>query len=93
MEQKLYLYSTKKDIVMDLQADLKWIQKELQTVKDPTLLEAIKNILKYRRKVSSERISIEQYNKEIDESIAQIERGETYTHEEMGERIKKWGKQ
>lgn len=39
-----------------------------------------------------DRISKEQYNKELDESIAQIERGETYTHEEMGERIRKWAK-
>ncbi|MGB7393954.1 MAG: hypothetical protein WA913_06140 [Pricia sp.] len=40
----------------------------------------------------NDRISIEQYNRELDESIAQIERGEFYTHEEMGERIKKWAK-
>ncbi len=39
-----------------------------------------------------ERISIEQYNKELDESIDEIARGETYTQEEMGERIKKWAK-
>lgn len=77
---------------MDLQADLKWIQKELQDVKDPTLLEAIKNILKYRRKVSSERISIEQYNKEIDASIADIEAGNHHTHEEVKEMVKQWGK-
>ena len=37
-----------------------------------------------------ERISLEQYNKELDESIAQIEKGELYSHEEMGEHIKKW---
>lgn len=92
MEQKLYLYNTKEDIVMDLQADLKWIQKELQTVKDPTLLEAIKNILKYRKKVSSERISIEQYNKELEASEKEIEQGDFYTHEQVRERIKQWGR-
>jgi hypothetical protein len=27
---------------MDLQADLKWIQKELQDVRDPTLIEVFK---------------------------------------------------
>lgn len=78
---------------MDLQADLKWIHQELEKVKDPTFIEAIKNMLKYRKKVSSERISIEQYNEEIDTSITQIEQGKTYTHEQMAERIKKWGKQ
>lgn len=78
---------------MNLQADLKWIHQELDSVKDPTFIEAIKNMLKYRKKVSSERISIEQYNIEIDASIAQIESKKTYTHQQMGERIKQWGKQ
>jgi hypothetical protein len=78
---------------MDLQADLKWIHQELDNVKDPTLIEVFKSMLKYRKKVSSERISIAQYNEEINVSIAQIEKGETYTHQQMGERIKQWGKQ
>jgi predicted transcriptional regulator len=77
---------------MDLQADLKWIYKELENVKDPTFIEAIKNMLKYRKKVSSERISIEQYNKEIDASIADIEAGNYHTHEEVKDMIKQWGK-
>ncbi len=92
MEQKLYLYDKKKNIVMDLQADLKWIYKELENVKDPTLLAAIKNILKYRKKVSSERISLEQYNKELEASEKEIEQGNFYTHEEVRERIKQWGR-
>ncbi len=78
---------------MDIKADIKWIQKELKEVKDPTLIEVFKNLLQYRKNVSSERISIEQYNKEIDASIAQIESGKTYTHQQMGERIEQWGKQ
>jgi len=78
---------------MDIKADLKWIHQKLDNVKDPTLLKAIKNILKNRKNVTSERIGIEQYNKEIDASIRQIETGKTYTHQEVGERIKQWGKQ
>lgn len=39
-----------------------------------------------------ERISMERYNKELDESIAQIGKGEIYTHEQVGEHIKKWAK-
>lgn len=79
--------------VMDIKADLKWIQNELKHVKDPVLIEAFKNLLQYRKKVSPERVGIEQYNKELDESIAQIDREEVYAHEEMGSRIKQWGKQ
>ncbi len=79
--------------VMDIKADLKWIQKELKEVKDPTFIEAIKNMLQYRKKVySEERISIEQYNKELDESIADIEAGNCHTHEEVKSMIKQWGK-
>jgi predicted transcriptional regulator len=79
--------------VMDIKADIKWIQKELKEVKDPTFIEAIKNMLQYRKKVSSEeRISIEQYNKELDESIADIEAGNYHTHEEVKSMITQWGK-
>ena len=44
----------------------------------------------YSEEETSERISIEQYNKEIDESIAEIERGEFYTQEEVETRAKEW---
>jgi len=76
---------------MDLQADIKWIQKELDEVKDATLLQAIKNILKYRNKETSpKRISIEQYNKEIDEANVRIDNGEFYTQEEAEKIMDKW---
>ncbi len=75
---------------MDLKAEIKWIHQELDNVKDPTLIEVFKNILKYRKKVSSERISIEQYNKEIDEANARIDNGEFYTQEEAEKIMEKW---
>jgi predicted transcriptional regulator len=37
-----------------------------------------------------ERITIELYNKEIDEAEAEYKRGEFITHEELLEKIKKW---
>jgi predicted transcriptional regulator len=36
------------------------------------------------------RISIEQYNKEIDEAMEEIKRGEVYTHEEVVKMSKSW---
>ncbi len=76
---------------MGLEADIKWINQELKTVKDATLLNAIKNILKYRvKETQSERISIEQYNKEIDEANARIDNGEFYTQEEAEKIMDKW---
>ena len=91
MEQNSYICNTKNIKVMDLQADIKWISQELKTVKDPTLIEAFKNMLKYRRNViQSERISIEQYNKEVNEAIARVENGEFYTQEEAEKIMDKW---
>ncbi len=74
-------------MAMDLQSDLKWIHKELDKVEDPLFIEAIKNMLKYNKKVSSHRIFIEQYNREIEASITQIKKVQTFTHRQ------KWGKQ
>ena len=76
---------------MDIQAEIKWIQKELNKVEDETLLDAIKSILKYRAKVvQPKRISIEQYNKEVNEAIARVEKGEFYTQEEAEKIMDKW---
>lgn len=84
---------------MDLQADLKWILNELKDVKDPTLIEALKSMLKYRKKVKRDlledqkRISIEQYNKELEISEKEIESGNFYTQEQVQKRISQWGRQ
>lgn len=76
---------------MDIQADIKWIQEELTKVEDATLLQAIKNILKYRAKENhSKRISIEEYNEEIEEAILQIKNGEFYTQEEIEKMAEEW---
>jgi predicted transcriptional regulator len=37
-----------------------------------------------------DRISIEQYNKEIDEAEAEFEKGDHITHEEMVKKVKQW---
>ncbi|MFV0564308.1 MAG: hypothetical protein ACK5NB_00600 [Flavobacteriaceae bacterium] len=49
-------------------------------------------MLKKNIKVSEDRISIEQYNKEIDASIADIETGNYHSHQEVKDMIKQWGK-
>jgi len=36
------------------------------------------------------RISMEQYNKEIDEAMEEVKRGEVYTHEEVIKMSKNW---
>lgn len=42
------------------------------------------------RKENAERISIEQYNKEIEEAEAEFERGDYITNEEMLRQIRRW---
>ena len=41
------------------------------------------------RSGNTKRISIEQYNIELDQAMEEVERGETYTHEEVVEMSKK----
>lgn len=49
-------------------------------------------MLKYRKKVtkSSKRISIEQYNKEVNEAITRVENGEFYTQKEVEKIMDTW---
>ncbi|HBL78911.1 MAG TPA: hypothetical protein DDZ79_02700, partial [Aequorivita sp.] len=68
---------------MNLTEERKWIQKELESVTDPAFLEIIKNMLEYRKQLTSlERVSVAQYNKEIEEAVADIEKGDFYTQEQ-----------
>ncbi|MBW2963088.1 hypothetical protein [Mesonia aestuariivivens] len=91
MEHKLYLYSKKKGNIM---ATLDLRQTVLEYIKnkaDGKFLRLVDAMAKtYQEELDQERISIEQYNKEIDESIAQINRGEFYTQEEMEKMAKEW---
>lgn len=41
-------------------------------------------------KEASKPISLEQYNKEIDEAMKEMDEGDLYTHEEVVEASKKW---
>ena len=53
-----------------------------------TILSVIKSFLKLHKPVSN--ISIEEYNKEIDDAVARVESGEYYTHEEVEKMAKEW---
>ena len=76
---------------MDLIDEGKWIQKELESITDPAFLEIIKNMLEYRKQIhKTERVSIEQYNREIDEAVAAIENGEFYTQEQAKKIVERW---
>ena len=54
-----------------------------------SLLSVIKSFLKLQN-APTHRISIEQYNREIDEAMERVKNGQFYTHEEVVEMSKKW---
>lgn len=73
---------------MDIQAEKLRLIEWLTGVNDIAIIEAIKSL----KSDNSEkgRISVEQYNKEIEEAEAKIDRGEFYTQEDVEKMSKKW---
>lgn len=61
----------------------------LNDAEKKSLVQMLKTFLKGREEISGH-ISIEQYNKEIDEAMEEIKRGEVYTHEEVVKMSKSW---
>lgn len=62
---------------------------QLNEAEKKSVVQMLKTFLK-GRKQDTERISIDQYNKEIDEALEQIKRGEVYTQEEVEKMAKEW---
>jgi len=51
--------------IMDLQAEIKWIQTALLESKDPTFVEAVKNMIKSMRKIKDSSYQISDEHKAI----------------------------
>jgi len=62
---------------------------QLNEAEKKSVVQMLKTFLK-GRKQDTERVSIDQYNKEIDEALEQIKRGEVYTQEEVEKMAKEW---
>jgi predicted transcriptional regulator len=73
--------------IMDLQARKYEFIRELFKVDKASVMDKLEKILK---KEQVDRDTIEEYNKDIDEAIDEIERGEFYTHEEARKIANKW---
>jgi predicted transcriptional regulator len=74
---------------MDINIERSLIIKELQQINDISLLKAIKHLVHYGLK-NDGHISIEQYNKEMEEAEAEIESGEFVSHEDLKKQMKEW---
>lgn len=72
-----------------LDKELSSYLKQLNEAEKKSVLLMLKTFLGGRSEGTG-RISIEQYNREIDEAMAEVERGEVYTHEEVVKMSKSW---
>jgi len=80
--------------IMDMQADIKWIQAELETVKDPSLIDMLKRLIQYgksKKEVEDEEIT-EAQKQELDRRIEKIDQGKAkfYTMDEVENRLSKY---
>jgi hypothetical protein len=75
--------------VMDINSERSLLIKELKQVEDISLLQAIKAVLHYGLK-NEGRISIEQYNQELDEANARVESGKFITQEDVEKEASQW---
>ena len=73
---------------LEYEFDQYW--SKLSIVEKETLLAMAKNYVQLKDENDTERVSIEEYNKEIDEAVARVEAGEFYTHEEVVKMSKDW---
>jgi len=74
---------------MDINAERSLIIKELEKIEDISLLRALKHMIYYGLK-NEGHISLEQYNRELDEAEARVKSGEFFTNEEVKNMAKKW---
>ncbi|MGB0879740.1 MAG: hypothetical protein ACPGTO_04155 [Polaribacter sp.] len=73
---------------MDLEArKYEFIQKIFNV--DEVLFEQLENVIN-KGVEEPQRISLEQYNKEIDEAIEDVEKGNSYTQEEARKIASQW---
>lgn len=71
---------------IDMQFNEYW--SKLTPVEKESLLVVARNYVELKE--GSEPISLEQYNKEIDEAMREMDEGEFYTHEEVADASKTW---
>jgi len=76
---------------MDLQAEIKWIETALSESKDPTFIEAVKNMIKSMRKVK-ETLSKEQMKQDalMAEAEADIKANRVYSIDEAHKIVDSW---
>lgn len=76
---------------MDIQTKKIHFVQEVLALSNEAIIDKLESILrKEKLKKGNQRISIEQYNKELEEAEADIDRGESYTQDEVEKMAKEW---
>jgi predicted transcriptional regulator len=77
---------------MNLQVEKQALIKALEQTNDEALIKAIQQMVEYAVQRDEEYLGVtaEQYNKELDEANARIERGDFVNHEEAIKQIEAW---
>lgn len=75
---------------MDLQARKHEFIQALNKLDKLEVMDKLEEILKKEQPIYD--IDIEEYNRCIDQSLEEIDQGNVFTHEEVGEHIKEWSR-
>ncbi len=89
MVEFVSLVTMKEQKEMNAESERASLIRELQQVEDLSLLLTLKTVLHFGLKKEG-RISIEQYNYELEEAQNRIDSGEFIVHEEAIAQMKKW---
>ncbi|KDN56273.1 hypothetical protein [Flavobacterium seoulense] len=76
---------------MDIQAEINWIHKEIDKVKDPTFVEKLKRLLLTTNSPSDTATDTE-YNIDIEKALENIQKGNFHTEDQARAISKKWGR-
>ena len=74
---------------MDINSERSLIIKELQQINDISLLRALRHLIRYGLK-NEGHISVDEYNRELDEAEARVSKGDFYTQDEIERMAKEW---
>lgn len=75
---------------MDIQTKKIHFVQRFLTLNDEALIDKLETMLTNEASKEEERISIEQYNKELDEAEAEMDRGEYISHEDFKKQMDEW---
>lgn len=73
---------------MDIKADIKWIQDELDKIRDPELIQVFKQLLLFSKK--NRPATLSEYNDDILAAEEDINAGKCYSQDDINEAKEGW---